>query len=248
MAAADPYQTLGVARDATPEQIRVAYRKLAKQLHPDLNPGDKGAEERFKAVSVANELLSDPDKRARFDRGEIDAAGQERPEQHFYRGHAEGGQGGNTVPAPAAPGFTERTFSEEELGDLFGDLFARRGQAGNGGACGNPDARRRPALSAGSRLSRRRAGGDAPAVLARRANARCARASRHRGRSDAAPARPGRRGPGGRPGGRCADRDRDCSASAVPPRGQRHPSRPAGVAAARRCWGRRCRCRRRAGW
>ena len=132
MPAADPYQTLGVARDATPEQIRVAYRKLAKQLHPDLNPGDKSAEERFKAVSVANELLSDPEKRARFDRGEIDAAGQERPEQHFYRGHAEGGQGGK-YRAGAGPGFTERTFSEEELGDLFSDLFAHSGEGARAG-------------------------------------------------------------------------------------------------------------------
>ncbi len=134
MAAADPYQTLEVAPDATPEQIRAAYRKLAKQLHPDLNPGDKQAEERFKAVSAANELLSDPVKRARFDRGEIDAAGQERPEQHFYRGHAEGGQGAKyRAGAGGGPGFTERAFSEEELGDLFADLFAHGGQAGRGG-------------------------------------------------------------------------------------------------------------------
>ena len=58
----DPYKTLELARDATPEQVRSAFRKLAKQYHPDLNPGNAAAEERFKAVNAANELLSDPDK------------------------------------------------------------------------------------------------------------------------------------------------------------------------------------------
>ncbi len=81
----DPYKTLGVARDATQDDIRSAYRKLAKQHHPDLNPGNPKAEARFKEVAAANELLSDPDKRARFDRGEFDADGQERPPQQSYR-------------------------------------------------------------------------------------------------------------------------------------------------------------------
>lgn len=129
MAAEDPYQTLGVARDATEDQIRRAYRKLAKQHHPDLNPGNKEAEERFKAVSAANELLSDPEKRARFDRGEIDASGQERPERRYYRQHAETGAGGKYGPAGEG-------FGEEEFGDIFADLFSGRGRAGGraGGA------------------------------------------------------------------------------------------------------------------
>ena len=59
----DPYEILGLGRDATPTQIRTAYRKLAKTSHPDLHPGDKAAEERFKEVSAANELLSDEEKR-----------------------------------------------------------------------------------------------------------------------------------------------------------------------------------------
>src|SRR5919199_1670765 len=87
-----PYDILGVKRDATQEQIRSAYRRLGRKLHPDLNPGDRSAEERFKRLSAAHDLLGDPDKRARFDRGEIDASGAERPQQtHFYRdfaGHA----------------------------------------------------------------------------------------------------------------------------------------------------------------
>ena len=76
--AQDPYQVLGVKRDASADDIKRAYRNLARKLHPDLNPDDKDAEARFKAVNAANDLLSDPDKRGRFDRGEIDAEGQER--------------------------------------------------------------------------------------------------------------------------------------------------------------------------
>ena len=71
---ADPYNVLGVKKDASQDDIQKAYRKLAKKLHPDLNPGNKQAEEQFKAVSAAYDLLSDPEKRARFDRGEIDAS------------------------------------------------------------------------------------------------------------------------------------------------------------------------------
>jgi DnaJ-class molecular chaperone len=122
----DPYTTLGVARDASADDIRTAYRKLAKQHHPDLNPGNKAAEERFKAVSAANELLSDPDKRAKFDRGEIDASGQERPEQRGYRSYAEGAQGDRYGYAGGAQ---RETWQADDLDDIFGDLFGAR-QAG----------------------------------------------------------------------------------------------------------------------
>jgi DnaJ-class molecular chaperone len=81
----DPYAILGVKREATQDEIRSAYRQLAKKLHPDLNPGDKQAEEKFKQVSVAYDLLGDPEKRGRFDRGEIDASGAERPRERYYR-------------------------------------------------------------------------------------------------------------------------------------------------------------------
>src|SRR5271167_665391 len=74
----DLYEILGVAKTASADDIRKAYRKLAKKLHPDLNPGDKRAEEQFKEVAAANDLLSDPDKRRRFDAGEIDASGAEK--------------------------------------------------------------------------------------------------------------------------------------------------------------------------
>ncbi len=107
----DPYTTLGVARDATAAQIRSAYRKLAKKHHPDVNPGDKAAEARFKVISGANDLLSDPEKRARFDRGEIDAAGDPVPERTVHRGPGERGFGrGGPV----------------DMSDMFADLFARQ--------------------------------------------------------------------------------------------------------------------------
>lgn len=121
----DPYDILGVKRDASQEEIRKAYRALARKLHPDLNPGDKAAEEKFKAVAAANDLLSDPDKRGRFDRGEIDASGQERPQQRYYRDHAGGNPAYDTDAAYA-------DMMDED--DLFSTLFrgARRGRAGGG--------------------------------------------------------------------------------------------------------------------
>src|SRR5690348_11794192 len=86
----DPYSVLGVSRDASASAIRSAYRKLAKRYHPDVNPGKPEAADRFKTIAAAYDLLSDQEKRDRYDRGEIDASGQERPqERHFYRDFAE---------------------------------------------------------------------------------------------------------------------------------------------------------------
>jgi DnaJ-class molecular chaperone len=117
--AEDPYKTLGVARDASPEAIKAAYRKLARKHHPDLNPGKPEAEARFKAVSAANDLLSDPEKRARFDRGEIDAEGQEQRSAGGYRQQAEQPQGHKYGARPEA----------EVFEDLFADLFEQRRRA-----------------------------------------------------------------------------------------------------------------------
>jgi DnaJ-class molecular chaperone len=92
--AEDPYKVLGVKRDASADDIRSAYRKLAKKHHPDLNPGDKKAEEQFKAISQAHDILEDAEKRARYDRGEIDATGADRaPQFHPGAGAAGGGFG-----------------------------------------------------------------------------------------------------------------------------------------------------------
>jgi DnaJ-class molecular chaperone len=124
MAEKDPYSIIGVKRDATQEEIRSAYRKLAKKHHPDLNPGKTEAEARFKEITAAYDLLSDPEKRARFDRGEIDASGAERPDHAYYRRYAEGAQG--------AKYRTESGAGADDLGDIFADLFGRGGGPGGG--------------------------------------------------------------------------------------------------------------------
>ncbi len=117
MATQTPYEVLGVKPDAGADQIRKAYRKLAKEFHPDLNPGKPAAEARFKAVTAANDLLSDPEKRGRYDRGEIDESGAERP-RYSYRPHAEGQHGRKYQPQ-----------GEMDIGDLD-DLFAMFGRGG----------------------------------------------------------------------------------------------------------------------
>ena len=111
--AADPYETLGVKKDASQKDIQKAYRRLAKKLHPDLNPGNKKAEEEFKTVSAAYDLLGDADKRARFDRGEIDASGAERAPQGFYRDHAE--RQGAANPYASNAGFADLGDEDAEL-------------------------------------------------------------------------------------------------------------------------------------
>jgi len=114
---ADPYQTLQVDRKASQDEIKKSYRRLAKKLHPDLNPGNKKVEQQFKEVTAAYDLLSDPDKRARFDRGEIDASGAERPGRTYYRQYAEGGQGAK---------YQQHDFGDGSPEDLFADLFGGR--------------------------------------------------------------------------------------------------------------------------
>ena len=114
----DPYAILGVKREATQDEIRAAYRQLAKKLHPDLNPGDKGAEEKFKEVAAAYDLLGDADKRARFDRGEIDASGAERPRERYYRDFHTANAGEHAYSA--AGGFEDLMGNEDILSKILG--------------------------------------------------------------------------------------------------------------------------------
>jgi len=117
-----PYEVLGVAATASAADIQSAYRKLAKKLHPDLNPGDKTAEEKFKEVAGAYDILGDADKRKRFDAGEIDASGAERPPQNFYRDYASAGQDHRYADAS---GYAD--FMEGE--DPFAELLRRSQRA-----------------------------------------------------------------------------------------------------------------------
>jgi DnaJ-class molecular chaperone len=121
----DPYSVLGVAKTASDDDIRKAFRKLAKKYHPDLNPGDKAAEAKFKEISQANDILSDPEKRRRFDAGEIDATGQEMPPRGFYRDQAGGFDGAKYERAGAHESFVD-------MGGIFSEMFGQRGGR-NGG-------------------------------------------------------------------------------------------------------------------
>ena len=113
----NPYEVLGVAASAPAADIRSAYRKLAKKLHPDLNPGDKTAEEKFKEVAAAYDLVGDEDKRKRFDAGEIDAAGAERsPQRPFYRDYATADHG---RPYTESYGYADFAEGSDDLAELL---------------------------------------------------------------------------------------------------------------------------------
>lgn len=131
MAGTDPYQVLGVAREADEKALRAAYRALAKKFHPDLNPGKPEAAERFKQINAAYDLLSDKDKRARFDRGEIDPEGNEtRPAGPTWRDFAEAAGRQKYRTAGSSEGF-EAEDLEDILGGAFG--FGTGGRAGGAG-------------------------------------------------------------------------------------------------------------------
>ncbi len=125
--ATDPYATLGVARGAGEKDIKSAYRKLAKELHPDRNADNPKAAERFSEVTRAYDLLSDKDKRARFDRGEIDIDGN--PTGFGGGGFGGGGRAQRGFRADGFEGFGSEGI---DLGDMFDGLFGGRGGMGGG--------------------------------------------------------------------------------------------------------------------
>jgi len=126
----DPYQILGVARTASDAEVKGAYRKLAKKYHPDLNQGGKGGEQKFKEISAAYDLLSDPEKRARFDRGEIDEEGQPRG----FHGADPFGGGAGSRRSPRGGGASFGFGGSMGVDDLLSEFFrsARQGPHGFG--------------------------------------------------------------------------------------------------------------------
>lgn len=119
---ADPYTILGVDRSAGEKDIKAAYRRLAKELHPDRNTGNPRAAERFAEVTAAYDLLSDKDKRAQFDRGEIDGDGNPTTPFGYGRGGPQGG-----FRHDGFEGFGGAEAGGPDLGDLFEGLFGGRG-------------------------------------------------------------------------------------------------------------------------
>lgn len=129
--AVDPYKELGVARGASADEIKKAFRKLAKELHPDKNPGDKKTEERFKRITAAFDILGDADKRAKYDAGAIDGQGNEQ-----YRsaggprgGFGAGGFGTGGFRGDGGPG-GRASFDDIDLEELFGRFGGGGGRAG----------------------------------------------------------------------------------------------------------------------
>lgn len=124
----DPYSVLGVSKGASDGEIKSAYRKLAKKLHPDVNPGDTAVEQKFKEVSAAYNLLSDKEKRAKYDRGEINADGTPRYDSAFHRAYSQSaGSGGRS-----GGGF-DFGGGGSDFEDIFSDLFGRARRSGGGG-------------------------------------------------------------------------------------------------------------------
>lgn len=138
----DPYTVLGVSKNASQDEIKKAFRRMARTMHPDLHPNDAKAAERFKEINAAYSLLSDADKRAKYDRGEIDADGNPRHPGFgsgagagSYRWRSNAGAGGQTG-GPFGFDF-DTAFGDD---DLFSDIFARasRGRGGPGAGTRQP--------------------------------------------------------------------------------------------------------------
>ncbi|MDE2363294.1 MAG: J domain-containing protein [Hyphomicrobiales bacterium] len=113
--AADPYKILGVDKGASQADLQKAYRALAKKLHPDLNPGDKAVEDKFKELSAAYDIVGDPDKRRKYDSGEIDASGAEKPQRQYYRDYAD----------QASPYMRENAYGDFMDEDALAEILAR---------------------------------------------------------------------------------------------------------------------------
>ncbi len=129
--AGDPYKELGVSRTASADEIKKAFRKLAKELHPDKNPGNTVADERFKRITAAFDLVGDAEKRAKYDRGEIDADGREQ-----FRGGGFGGAGGGRASGNpfGQGGGGQAGFENIDLDEIFGGMFGGGAGRGRGGA------------------------------------------------------------------------------------------------------------------
>ena len=132
----DPYQLLGLSKQATQDDIKNAYRALAKKYHPDLNPGNKEAEKKFKDIASAYELLSTPETRAKFDRGETPEQMQEQQQQQYQqqqeRAHSQGRAGPFYYNTQQEGGRYSQSFGEDVgMEDIFENLFrqTRRGSS-----------------------------------------------------------------------------------------------------------------------
>ena len=181
-------QVLGVKKDASQEEIQKAYRRLAKKLHPDLNPGNKQAEEQFKDVSAAYDLLGDPEKRARFDRGEIDASGAERPRASLLSRLC---RRRGDIPTPAMPALRTSPAPTTSC-----RRFSAGAAAATSACAGRTSHYRLDARF--PRCHQRRQAAD---HAARRLGARCHDSARHARRPDSPSARQGQAGIGGGPPG-----------------------------------------------